>query len=514
MLNFDLPDPVSCDPPEFADATAARRCVAGLPLAQGLECAAQLIGLVQAVDANEQSAETRLALLDVLRHTALQIQAGLEGRFTRKALPLPPDAAEDFALTCRLWHALAIAYLRTIPARLGPDAKLPLHRAAVMLRQEQYFYFLAGYEVQDSVHQYLYDILLAAEESHLLREPVADPDLGFAEDSHIAGHIAWAFLLNAVNPYALSLGQLAVTNRALSRWRDLAGFQTIPGADAKAKVVALPFILPRIDMPDGALRWIDVRPVVRKLRKRAESLETGETPESLKLGRELTSLGCLALMHSLEKSLILVEPPDHRRSLPVSLAFGAEQAYVAIERRALNKSSLDAKSTSHSHDRVAVFGFDNVSGMVGAVENAQPESEVWEYSDDDVWRSTSECVRRQSPALVALVAKEASATRLAVLQGLRVTHDGRLMGRLQLYHDHPVAARLRPATPLASKAPRVPAFLLTDDDDGTFSIVVPPTAGVRPQTGIALDDSPVEHLLVEDVIERGSDFVRYSCRPM
>lgn len=512
MLNFDLPEPQSSGAPEFADAASARRWTAGLPLAQAPDCATLLLGQIHAVDASEQPAEARIALLDVLRRAALQVQPGLEARFARKALPLPPDVLQDFALTCRVWHALAVAYLRTIPARLGPEAKVPLHRAAVVLRQEQYFYFLAGYEVRDVVHQYLYDILLAAEESNILREPVADADLGFAEDSAILGHIAWAFLLSAVNPYALSQAQLAVANRAFSRWRDLAAFQTVPGTDPKAKVVALPFCLPRIDMPDGALRWMDVRPVVRKLRKRAESLEAGETPESLKLGRELSGPGCIALMQLLEKSLRTLDPPDHRRSLPVTLAFGPEQAYVAIERRALNKASLDAKSTTHSHERMAVFGFDNVAGLAGAVDKANAATEAWEYAGDDVWCSAQNSPRRLAPTLVALVAQDTEGSRLGVLHGLRVTADGRLLGHLRLYHDHPVAARLRPATALAAKAPRIPAFLLTDDEEGAFSLVVPPTAGVRPQTGIALDDSPIEHLLVEDVIERGSDFVRYACR--
>lgn len=512
MLNFDLPEPQSGAAPEFVDSAAARRWTAGLPLAQGPECATMLIEQIRAIDASQLPADGRIAILDVLRHAALQIHSGLEARFTRKALPLPTDVAEDFALTCRLWHALAIAYLRTVPARLGPEAKVPLHRAAVVLRQEQYFYFLAGYEVRDAVHQYLYDILLAAEESHLLREPVADTDLGFAEDSNILGHIAWAFLLSAINPYALSQAQLTVANRAFSRWRDLAGFQAVPGTDPKAKAIPLPFCLPRIDMPDGALRWMDVRPVVRKLRKRVESLEAGETPESLKLGRELSGPGCLALMHALEKTLRTLEPADHRRSLPVALAFGPEQAYVAIERRALNKASLDSKSTAHSHERMAVFGFDNVSGLAGAVDKSAAATETWEYSGDDVWCSAADSPRRLAPTLVALVAQDTADSRLGVLQGLRVTTDGRLLGHLRMYHDHPVAARLRPATSLSAKAPRVPAFLLTDDEDGAFSLVVPPTAGVRPQTGVALDDSPIEHLLVEDVIERGSDFVRYACR--
>lgn len=513
MLSFDLPEPGSHAGLAFADEDGARRWAAALPLAQAQESATALLAQVVAIDASALESGPRLAVLDILRKAALQVLPGLETRFARKALPLTPEIAQVFHLARQLWRALAVAYLRVATGRGLADKLLPLHRAAVTLRQEQYLHFGAAYEVPEELNRLLYGILLMAEELDLLRTPMADPDLGFAEDSNLLGHIAWAFLLAAVDPYRLSMAQLAVTNRAFSRWRELAAFQATPPTDAKAKVVPLPFILPRIAMPDGALRWLEVRAVIRKMRKRVESLEAGESPESLKLGRELSGAGCIALMRLLEKALRAVDAPGQRRSLPVQLAFGAEQAFVAIERRPLNSAELDTRSKSLSHERMAVFGFDNVAGLAVAVNKAEAVTETWEMAGEDVWR-TQGSDRHQSPALVALVAGAPEGCHLGILSGLRMAENGHLAGVLRLYPDQPVAARLRPSVPMGgSKAPRIPAFLLpAEGGDGGFYLIVPPTAGVRPNTGLALDDSPVEHLLVGEVVERGSDFVRYACR--
>lgn len=511
MLSFDLPEPGTGGELACTDVDSAKRWVATLPLAQAQEAATALLAQVMAVDAAGPAVANRLQVLDLLRRAALQVQPGLEGRCTRKPLPLSADIQAVFELARNLWRALSIAYLRAVPGQLPADVVVPLHRAAVTLRQEQYLHFLAAYEVPDDVNRLLYAILLAAEEADLLRQPVPDKDLGFAEDSNILGHVAWAFLLNAVDPYRLSLAQLAVTNRAFSRWREMAGFQATPPGDSKAKVVPLPFILPRIHLPDGALRWLEVRAVVRKMRKRVESLEAGETPEALKLGRELSVNGCIALMHLLEKALRPRSPEGQRRSLPVPLAFGPEQAYVAIERRPLNSVELDASSKSLAHERMAVFGFDNVSGLAVAVNKAEAVTETWEMAGDYVWRKGG-AIRHQAPVLVALLAGAPEGSHLGILSGLHITVDGTLAGHLHLYPDQPVAARLRPSGPLGAKAPRIPAFLLPDESGHGFSLVVPPTAGVRPNTGLALDDSPVEHLLIGEVLERGSDFVRYACR--
>lgn len=509
MTRLELPAVEAGAALAFADAEGARNWLCTQPKTLATQTDATLLAQLKAVDASTIGAAERIAILDVLRGEMVRAAQGLESRYARKPLPPAPDAAEALALASRLWRTLAVAYLRPVPLLPAADAALPLHRAAVALRMEQMAHILAGLEVPAALHRLLYGILALAEGQGVQRSPVMDPDFAFLGESHIAGHVAWCLLLEAVDPYRLSAAQLAVANRAFSRWRELAAFQAQPDDDPKARTLSLERLLPGVDLPEGAPRWLDVRPVVRKMRKRVEALEAGETPESLKLGRELSAAGCVALMELLERALA-DRPAVRERSHAVALAFGPEDAYVAIERRPLNPSEMDASSGRSSHERMAVFGFNNVANLASAVVRVEAATESWQLSGERV-RRQGEGGRRLGPCLVALASERPGHARLGVLGGLRVAADGSLEGRLRWYAERPVAARLRSSGPAGARGGRVPAFLL-GEDDGEYSLVVSPTAGMRAHTGIALEDSPVEHLLLGEVIERGSDFVRFSCR--
>ena len=73
------------------------------------------------------------------------------------------------------------------------------------------------------------------------------------------------------------------------------------------------------------------------------------------------------------------------------------------------------------------------------------------------------------------------------------------------------AASLRPeaAVPLRGAPPG--ALLLATERLGEFEVVVAPTAGVRPGMTVALDDSPIDRLAINGVVERGTNFVRFNC---
>ena len=60
---------------------------------------------------------------------------------------------------------------------LRPDT-VPLHRAAVTLRQEHFAHVLAGYDTPVVLNAAHYDVL-ARGEFGILRTPVADPDLDY-----------------------------------------------------------------------------------------------------------------------------------------------------------------------------------------------------------------------------------------------------------------------------------------------------------------------------------------------
>ncbi len=512
MARLQLPPPAADPAPLFADAAAAREWIAGQPLVTA-EQLNDLLGQIRAVDASSQPLAERFPTLAVLRSAVVRAQSGLEARYTRKALPLSSDGAEAFALSRDLWRSLSVAHLRMVPGLAPGKAAVPLHRAAVTLRLEHFAHILAGQEPPAALNRLLYDVLDTADEFGILRSTVADPDFDYLGESPVAGQIAWAWLLAAADPFGLSLPQLTVASRAFSRWKDLAGFQAQPDDDPKARVLPLAGMLPGVALPDGGFRWLDVRGVVRKIRRRIESLDAGESPESLKLGRDLAGPACGELLRRMDLALKKTGIAAGLESAPVALAFGCEAAYVAIERRPLNPAGLDARSAGKNHERMAIFGFDNVANMTGAVARVDVESETWQLAGDRVVRLPGGASRHLAPCLVALAADNPAAVQLGVMQGLKVTEDGCLTAVVRWYAEQPLAARLRRTGPQLARTPRVPVFVLPDEKvQGGFSLIVPPTAGIRSDTAIALDDSPVEHVLVGAAIERGSDFVRYAGR--
>ena len=512
MARLQLPPPAPAPALLFSDSAGARDWIAGQPLVTP-EQMVDLLGQIRAVDADASLAlGERFLILAVLRSAVIRAQSGLEARYTHKALPPGSDAAQSFALSRDLWRALSIAHLRMVPGLPPNKAVVPLHRAAVTLRLEHFAHVLARHDIPTALNRLLYDVLTSAEEFSVLRSPVSDPDFDYLGESVLAGHVAWAWLLAAVDPYGLSLAQLTVANRAFSRWKDLAGFQGMQDDDPKARIIALHSLLPGVPLAEGGPRWIETRAVVRKIRRRVEALEGGESPESLKLGRDLTTPACIDLLRRLDLGLKRSGSGGFPESRPVTLAFGPENVYVALERRPLNPVGLDAGSSAKNHERMAIFGFDNVANLNGAVSRAQVTGETWQLAGDRVVRLRGGASRHQPPCLVALAADNPAAVQIGVLHSLKLTEDGCLSGAIRWYPEQALAARLRRAGPMAAKAPRVSAFVLPDEASGTFSLILPPTAGVRSDSAIALDDSPVEHVRVGEVLERGSDFVRYACQ--
>ncbi len=512
MARLPLPPPVSAPALLFSDAAGARDWIAGQPLANS-EQLTDLLGQIRAVDASTLPLSDRYHVLAVLRGAVVRSQAGLESRYAHKALPPNADAAEAFMLSRDLWRALSLAFLRMVPGLSSAKATVPLHRAAVTLRQEHFAHVLAGYDTPVVLNKLLYDVLALAEEFGILRTPVADPDLDYLGEAPLAGLIAWAWSLAAVDPYSLSLSQLTVASRAFSRWKDLAVFQGQPDDDARSRSVSLARLLPGVQLTEGGPGWIDMRGVVRKIRRRIESLEAGESPESLKLGRDLSAPACIDLLRRLDLALKNTGGAKPAESHPVALSFGAEAAYIAIERRPLNPSGMDSRSSAMNHERMAIFGFDNVANMTSAVMRVDVPSETWQLAGERVIRLPGGASRHLAPCLVALADENPAGVQLGVLQSLKLTEDGCLSGAIRWFPEAPLAARLRRAGPVLAKTPRVPAFVLSDEKGGkSFFLIVSPTAGVRSDTAIALDDSPVEHVLVGDVVERGSDFVRFACR--
>lgn len=502
-----LPEPRKNIALAFSDLASAKAWLASQPQAQPMHMLAAISLQIEAIEASPLPPPLAVELLDMLRKAAVPAQDAMEPRYVRKALPMLDDDQRAFEVAQRLWLRLGTAYLRLAPHFASAEKARLLHRSACAIRMTEYCHFLAARECPALLDQMLFAILDQAERDGLSRHSLPDKDFPHLVDTTIAGHLAWAFMLRLIDPYRLSAAQLTVANRALSRWRELAGFQTMPDDDPRGHSVDLGPLFGG-SLPDGIPRWLEVPRVTRKIAQRIASLKDGESPESLKLGRELSPAACIRLLRDIEASLESHGRHQSTEIGEIELAFGAEYAYAAFTGEMIVQTgSLDVSSATLAHQRTAMFGFDRVSTMPTAVKKLNVPGENWLLVDGKAIRPADrKGARRQSPCLIA--SSSLGVPRLGVMIGLQSIPGGALAADLQWYEERVEAGRLaRPAAPGQTNT-IVPVFLLHDGDD--CSLIVPSIAGIRLDTGVTLEGTSVSHLLPTEVLERGVDFVRYA----
>lgn len=488
--------------PAFKDSDAARSWLASqapqaLPRLQALKLQ------IEAIDGAELPPGLTIELLNLLRSAALPVLESIEPRFSRKALPMSAEEQSCFEVACQVWHCLGIAYLRRAAQVPATEQALPLNRAACALRIAEYYHFQAACECPVQLDLLLFAVLAQAEKSGLLLQALADPDFPHLGEANIAGHLAWAFLLRLIDPYRLSAAQLIVANRAISRWRELCSFQFELDANPKTQAVDLARLFGG-PLPADLPRWLNVRVLVRKSRQRIEALQAGESPETLKLGRELSAAACIRLLTELNASLRPPMRPPSTEIGEIALSFGGENAYAVYRGEYLKPvGNLDAKSASLAHQRMAIFGFDRLSQMPTAVKTLNIPRETWNMVDGKALRPAEQAsTRRLAPCLIA--ASLQGRPRLGVMRGLHSTATGSLAAQLDWYETPIEAGWLR------QSEPKIPAFILRSDESLTLIL---PAGSIRLGSTLAVEGTSTKALVPTEVLERGVDFVRYACRP-
>ncbi len=501
-----LPEPRKNIALAFNDLPTAKSWLAAQPQAQPMHMLAAVALQVEAIEAATLSPPLVLELLRLLRAAALPAQAVVESRYLRKALPMLDDDEHCFEVAQRLWLRLGSAYLRIAAHFPAAEKCLPLHRAAGAFRMAEYCHFLAARECPRQLDQFLFAVLAEAHACDQLHRPLLDPDFPHLGEANIAGHLAWAFMLRLIDPYRLSVAQLAVANRAISRWRELTDFQMGQADGPKRHAVDLAPLFGEV-LPDGVPRWLEVRKVAHKITQRIKALQDGESPESLKLGRELSPAACIRLLRALEVSLKVHARPQATEVGEIELAFGAEHAFAVITGQMLQGGGgLNAGSATFAHQRMAMFGFDRVSNLPTAVKKLNVPGENWLLVDGKVIRPADRGgARRQSPCLIATVSL--GVPRLGTMVGLQSVDGGALAADLIWYDENVEAGRLA-NLPQDWHLPAIPVFLLHDGENCT--LIAPAVAPIRLKARLALEGSSIVEVLPTEVLERGVDFVRYA----
>ena len=487
----------------FHDVDSARAWLATQPQAQPANMLAALGRQIAAIDAAAQPPSLALDLLNLMRTAAIPALETLESRFTRKALPMPEDVQLSFELVQQFWTRLGIAYIRRV-ADLAPDSQsVALNRATSAFRMAEYCHFQAARECPELLDRLLFEILAQASQGSLLQQPLADPDFPHLGEANIAGHLSWAFLLRLIDPYHLSANQLVVANRAISRWRELCDFQFEREKDPKSQAVDLTRLL-GCPLPAGSPRWLNVRALVRKSRRRIEAITAGESLDALKLGRELSPTACIRLLEGINASLRGQPDQPPTEIGEIELCFGCENAYAVFRGESLNPlGGMGATSASLAHQRMALFGFDRISQMPTAVKTLNVPGEIWNLVDGKAIRSSEQTgARHHSPCLIA--SRQNGNPRLGVMLGLQSTGSGALTAKLQWFEGRVEAGWHKQGET------KIPAFLLRNNGD--LSLILPTNARPRLDVPCLLEDTSINRPVPTEVLERGMDFVLYTCR--
>lgn len=500
-----LPKPVAGGVPAFAEPAGAQAWLATIAALPPLAALAALGTQVDAVDAAGWPAPASVQSLNVLRAAAVPLHALAEGDYARK--PLPPDdaTAKAFGTAERFWRHLAIAYLRTVPLCTPANRCLPLHRAAGALRIAQHAAFVAGQDVNPQVDALFVAVLALAAVNGVLDRGLADPDFPSEGQGTVAGQVAWALLMRQLDPYRLTLVQLPFVSRLLRRWRELAKLQSEPGTVRRGYLLDLAEVLDSA-IPDDVPRYLNLRSIAHKAAGRVAKLEAGESPESLNLGRALSSGAALALLKDMERQLQRRRTAPSGEAREVELVFGTEAAYAAFKDRLLNAGGGEGASPEFDVYRRPLLPTVSDNVRTSSAPLKVP-GEHWRLAADGAVTRAAGGRPVSSPALAA--AKFGEAARLGILGGLHCGADGTLAGELTWLEGEAEAGCLRQLLPRGDRQVRVPAFVVRAGD--RLSLLLPPEAGARLGVRQDLAGMSVPAVTPVEVIARGSDFVLFAC---
>lgn len=531
MTWFSLPITQITNKAAFADTDSALAWLSGQPQANAPLMHSELARQVQALNGFCLPPLVRFKTLEALRKTIFAVDGECQRRFENR--PLPLSGAEQSALDTsrRLWHACTVAYLHCVRACLdGDPAALELkvtatHRAMACLRMEQMSAYLGGAEIAPETWRNLHAVLASAEQLGVARVLVSDRLLAETRESTVCGQYAMALLLHLVRPFELTRGQFAAATRWLARWREQAEVLSEADPDPKARGVALDLAQ---DSPirtasgtPGIARWLATGDVLRKMRKRIESLAAGETPENLKLGSGLSGEACSALLGALAdriKHPLAAAAASVPADAPVvEVVGGLEAIHRQLGGKSLKAEELSSTSIRRSHEQIAIFGH--------VLENHDEQGigrpEAWQLIEEKPAVFTfnraagSGTARLANRNLLAFRLPGHPHDALATLCCLYARCDGSLyaVARRLPGEAAPGIAEVRER--VSGKISRQPVFLLSAAGPlgRPASLVLPAGLPARAQSLVLLQENTLP-IRLGACLERGSDYECWSYEPV
>lgn len=543
MTWFSLPVTQPENAADFSDSATATAWLAQQPQANAAAMQAALTRQIQALNKYSMAARERFKTLEALRTTLFAVDGESQRRFENRPLPLWSSEQATQDVSRRLWRNCATGYLHCLRACLdGEPGVVELkaiiaHRALTCLRMEQQTCYLGALDMAPDFWNTLHSILASAEQMGVAREQVSDRLLGETTESSFNGQYAMILLLHLARPFELSRSQFAAATRWLARWREQIDITSAPDDNPRSRMITLDLSLdrpfPLAGVTPANPRWFSIGGVLRKIRKRIESLDAGESPESLKLGGSISSEACRTLLKTLSENLRASLPsvPDILVGLPpVDVAHGLENIHRQLGGKSLKQAEEITSMNRREQEQIAIFG--QIGRAVEDKNAAKPEkwmqvqvsasvalqpasTSAGTTKDRDqlhLFRPAGSAqTRLLNRCLLAIQLPAQPRFSLASVFSLCMRSDGSLHAIARVLPGEPAPVVADVSERPMGKISRQPAFLLPADNTSGIpeSLILP--AGIAARAlSIKLHHERTPAIALLSCLEHGSDFERWT----
>jgi cyclic-di-GMP-binding protein len=526
MSNFDLPITSGDSNPEFRDASSCAEWLQSLPLINAGPSHGRLLGQLEELNCCDVPVAERMRILELLREPIMFVQGEHGKTFTARALPLAPGERAIFANVLALWNALAYGWQRCLQSLdagapgLSTQAALICERMLWCIGQRMLEHYRAYAEISADEWRRAHQIYAYAESRGAADREVPHPEHKGELATSCAETYAHILLTALANPNEHTPRQQALAARWIDRWARKMPVSTNPPADT-----GMPL---SVDLESGAgasreakagpgIRFLHIAEAGRSIRKRLVLLHSGESPEALGLGSDVSpglASQMLRVLHSQwcedKNARQHVRRPGKRHAQVCS---GIATVHYYLTGKAFRQPAAAVQLTQRQRDEIATFGRtsfrvedDHAASQASALEH-------WELYDESLNGFRLERPRDGGRSrfvhnqLVAVRPSDARTFILSSVRWLAVTASDELRMGIRLLPGVPHGIALRLTGVNARNEKYVPALALPSVPAlQTAATLVIPAGWYRARRVLEVHRENPEQLMLSGLVERGSDY--------
>ena len=303
-LQFQLPPLAGDVHPAFANAKACAEWVEALPLTNPATAQAQLRSQINLLPCAGFKPAVLFDILEQLRTPLLFVQTEAARKFAFRPLPLADFEAVACAAALELWRAFALCWQVCVQAALNGEGGQKGFAAAACQRALDVQARLlldsaqAGAELPGADWLLLHKLYLAAEQLGVASEKVKDVQLREIGATNCSATYARPVLVMLGSPVDWGARPAQFVARWMERLAIKITISAVPPAKPGKPPVLVDLATPRggfrSDTPAAAtaaeIRYLDISDLAISIKNRINMLRKGQSPASLGLGEDGTTL--------------------------------------------------------------------------------------------------------------------------------------------------------------------------------------------------------------------------------